>query len=191
MKSAGTITALLVCLWLLPGCRRDMFNQPKANPLRASKFFPDGASARPLPAHVVSRENWQPDDSFATGMIGTNPVAAFPFPITRAVLERGKQRYEIYCVPCHGQAGDGEGAVVRRGFAASPPLTIDRLRNAPPGHFVDVIVRGYGVMYPQAVQVTPADRWAIAAYIRALQLSQHALLAKLPPADAAKLKAIP
>jgi len=194
--SAATHRLVILC-FVLPlaftviGCRRDMFNQPKGNPLRESNFFPDGAASRPLPAHTVSHSDLQPADSFYTGMNGHNPVATFPYPVTRRILERGKQRFEIYCVPCHGESGDGEGMVVQRGLPASPPLDLERLRTAPIGHFVDVIVRGYGIMLPQAAQVAPDDRWAIAAYTRALELSQHAELAELPPDDIAKLRNLP
>lgn len=181
----------LIPLLLALGCRRDMFNQPKANTLRESQFFADGSGARSIPAHTVSQNDLRHADAFYSGLSGTNPLATFPFLITRTVLERGQEQFTIYCVPCHGDTGDGQGMVAHRGMPPSPSLAIERLRTAPGGHFVDVITRGYGVMLPQAAQVTPEDRWAIAAYIRALQLSQHAKAADLPPADLAKLAAIP
>jgi mono/diheme cytochrome c family protein len=194
MKTAGT---WLVLAWSLPvfliglGCRRDMFNQPKSNPLQESAFFPDGAASRPLPPHTVSRDDWDQESSFYTGRQGTNLITTFPFPVTRAVLDRGRERYDIYCAPCHGQTGDGKGIVVLRGLSAPPPLDLDRLRASPAGHFVEVITRGYGVMFPQSSQVAPADRWAIAAYIRALQLSQHGTLPDLSAAEQAKFKPRP
>lgn len=191
VPGAGLLSLGMLVLLVFTGCRRDMFNQPKSNPLRESNFFPDGAASRPIPSHTVARDNLMHEGSFSTGMIGTNFVTTFPYPITRAVLERGKQRYEIDCVPCHGICGDGDGMVVHRGFSAPTSFNIDRLRSAPAGHFVAVIAQGYGVMFPQASQITPEDRWAITAYIRALQFSQHAPLAELSTDDANKLKATP
>jgi cytochrome c553 len=187
----------LVMIFLMPmtiilsGCRRDMFNQPKSNPLRESDFFPDGAASRLIPPHTVARGDLENDDAFFTGMIGTNLVTTFPFPITREVLERGRQRFEINCVPCHGETGEGNGVVVARGFPRPPSYHLDRLRMAPIGHFFDVMTRGYGVMFAQAERVTPEDRWAIAAYIRALQLSENATAADVPASEMAKLQTAP
>jgi len=180
---------LLWHLCLCISCRRDMFVQPKSNPLRENDFFPDNAASRPIPPHTVSQESASYKDSYSTGKKGTNFIADFPFPITRAVLERGKQEFEVYCVPCHGHCGDGDGMVVQRGLPAPASLNIERLRGAPPGYFVAAIANGYGIMFPQASQVTPKDRWAITAYIRALQLSQHVRLKELPADDVAKLNA--
>ena len=131
------------------------------------------------------------NDAFDTGVVGTNPVAEFPYPITRAMLERGKERFEIACIPCHGRTGEGNGVVVQRGFPAPPSYGIQRLREAPVGHFVNVMARGYGAMFPQAERVTPEDRWAIAAYIRALQLSQQAPLSVVPADEKSQLIAMP
>jgi len=169
------------------GCRRDMFIQPKSNPYAASDFFQDGAASRPLPPHTVSQSDPVEPDPFDTGMLGTNLATTFPFPITREILERGRLRFEINCAPCHGLAGDGDGIIVQRGFPPPPSYHIDRLRNAPVGHFVDVMTRGYGVMLPQAERISPADRWAVAAYIRALQLSRHASLGDVPTNEMARL----
>jgi len=169
------------------GCRRDMYNQPKSNPLRESDFFPDGASSRPIPPHTVSRGDAQMDEAFYTGMIGTNLVTTFPFAITRDVMERGRERFEINCVPCHGETGEGNGIVVQRGFPAPPSYHINRLRTAPVGHFFDVMTHGYGVMYSYANRVTPEDRWAIAAYIRALQLSRHIAVTNLPANEQSRI----
>jgi hypothetical protein len=182
---------VIVLLSLLTACRRDMFNQPKSNPLRESNFFPDGAASRPLPPHTVARGDLQEDEAFYTGMSGTNLVVTFPFSVTREMLDRGRQRFEISCVPCHGITGNGDGMLVQRGFPAPPSYHIDRLREAPIGHFFDVMTRGYGVMFSQATRVTPEDRWAIAAYIRALQLSQHAALADVPQNETARLNPVP
>jgi len=192
LRATGRFARSVVGYWLLAiplvaGCRRDMFEQPKSNPLGASHFFADGAASRPLPPHTVARGDLEEDATFYTGMMGTNLVTTLPWPVTREMIERGRERFKINCVPCHGETGDGDGIVVQRGFPAPPSYHIARLRAAPVGHFFDVMTRGYGVMYPFASRVTPADRWAIAAYLRALQLSQHANLAEVPPDETAKL----
>jgi mono/diheme cytochrome c family protein len=145
-------------------------------------------ASRPLIQYTVARGHLDEDDAFYSGKIGTNLVETFPFPITRAVLERGRERFDIYCSPCHGRTGEGNGMIVQRGFPPPPSYHIDRLRQAPVGHFYDVITHGYGIMYSYAARVDPADRWAIAAYIRALQKSQSATLAELPLDDRAKLE---
>lgn len=187
-------TVLLVlsacALLTMTACRQDMFEQPKSSPLGPSDFFADGAAARPIPPHTVARNDLAGDEAFYTGMIGTNLVTTFPFAVTRGVLLRGQQCYEIDCVPCHGETGDGNGIVVERGFPAPPSYNIDRLRDAPAGHFFDVMTRGYGVMYSYAARVQPADRWAITAYIRALQLSQHATRADVPTNELANLMGV-
>jgi mono/diheme cytochrome c family protein len=185
------IVFALAILSAFTGCRRDMFNQPKSNPLRESNFFPDGAASRPIPPHTVARGDLKNGKIFYTGMIGTNLVTAFPLRITREILQRGQQRFEINCVPCHGVTGEGNGIAVQRGFPAPPSYHIERLGTAPVGHFFDVMTRGYGVMFSQAERVTPEDRWAIAAYIRALQLSQNAKLADVPMNEIAKLQTTP
>ena len=191
-KSAiGNRQSAILFLLLLTGCRRDMFDQPKSNPLRESDFFSDGSASRPIPPHTVARGDLRNDDAFYTGMIGTNLVTTFPVPITREILQRGRQRFEIDCVPCHGETGGGNGIVVQRGFPAPPSYHIDRLRDAPIGHFFDVMTRGYGVMFSHASRVTPEDRWAIAAYIRALQLSENAKLTDVPANEIAKLQTPP
>lgn len=172
------------------GCRRDMFSQPYSKPLRKSDFFHDNQMAsRPLEPHTIPRGQLDEDTAFYTGMVGSNLVADFPFPITREILERGRERYEIYCAICHGRTGAGNGMAVQRGFPPPPSYHIDRLRNAPVGHFVDVMTRGYGIMFSYASRVEPRDRWAIAAYIRALQLSRDASLAEVPPAERVRLEA--
>lgn len=194
MKPLAIIIRVFLCLLgfcLFTGCRRDMFNQSKSNPLRESDIFPDNAASRPIPPHTVPRNAKQYKDSFSTGKDGTNFVTAFPFPITRPILEYGKRCYEIDCVPCHGLCGDGDGMVVQRGLSAPASLNVDRLRAAPAGYFVAVIANGYGVMFPQASQVSPKGRWAITAYVRALQLSQHIGLEELSADETAKLNAIP
>jgi mono/diheme cytochrome c family protein len=178
----------LLLLTGLSACRPDMFNQPKSKTLGASDFFPDGAASRPIPPHTVARGQLRTDTVYYTGMVGTNFVETLPMPVTPMLLERGRERFDIYCSVCHGRAGDGNGIVVQRGFPIPPSYHIDRLREAPVGHFYDVITRGYGVMFSYAARVKPDDRWAIAAYIRALQLSEHAQLNDVPAADRAKLE---
>jgi len=166
------------------GCRRDMFQQPYSKPLGRNDFFQDNQMAsRPLVPHTVARGQLDADRVFYTGKVGTNLVEAFPAPITRATLERGRERYEIYCAPCHGRTGEGNGMIVQRGYPPPPSYHIDRLREAPVGHFFDVMTQGYGVMYSYAQRVAPKDRWAIAAYIRVLQQSRHATLADVPAGE--------
>jgi mono/diheme cytochrome c family protein len=171
------------------GCRREMYYQPRGDAMKASDFFADGAASRPIPAHTVSQENFHADVSYDTGMAGTNYLAQIPFPVTRQTLERGRQRFDIYCAVCHGRTGQGRGMVVQRGFPAPPSYDIDRLRAQAPGYFFHVMTQGYGVMYSYANRVSIDDRWAIAAYIRVLQLSHHATLADVPPGERARLEA--
>lgn len=179
----------LALIAVTAGCRRNMFNQPFSKPLRKSDFFHDNQMAsRPLAAYSVARGQLQEDSAFYHGMVGSNLVADFPFPITREVLERGRrERFEIYCAICHAHTGDGNGMAVKRGFPPPPSYHIPRLRDAPVGHFFDVMTRGYGIMYSYASRVEPQDRWAIAAYIRALQLSHDAKLTDVPDQRRAQL----
>jgi cytochrome c553 len=179
-----------IFLVFLTGCRRDMFLQPSEKPLERSDFFRDNDMAsRPLPAHTVARGQLDEDEAFYRGMIGTNLVTQFPMPVTREVLLRGQERFNIYCAPCHGRSGEGNGMIPQRGYPSPPPYHTERLRTVPVGHFFDVITRGYGVMYSYANRVEPADRWAIAAYIRALQLSHDAKISDVPNEDRAQLEA--
>ncbi|MBZ5516979.1 MAG: cytochrome c [Acidobacteriia bacterium] len=161
--------------------------QPRYDPLAPSTFFDDGRSVRPEVPDTVARGHLRIDEGFYTGKVNGVPVDTFLFPITRQVLERGRERFNIYCTPCHDYTGSGHGMIVRRGFPAPPSYHIDRLRQAPVGHFVDVITNGYGAMFSYAARVPPRDRWAIAAYIRALQMSQHATIDEVPPEERAKL----
>jgi cytochrome c553 len=182
----------MLLLWLAlasTGCRRDMFQQPYSKPLEPSDFFQDNHMAsRPLVPHTIARGHLNADEAFYSGKIGTNLVETFPFPITREVLERGHERFDIYCAPCHGRTGEGNGMVVQRGFPPPPSYHIDRLRQAPVGHFFDVITQGYGVMYSYAQRVEPEDRWAIAAYIRVLQKTHDGKLSEVPPAQRTQLQ---
>ncbi|HWC58408.1 MAG TPA: cytochrome c [Verrucomicrobiae bacterium] len=188
-RSAFNVLLCLMLILIATGCRRDMFIQPSEKPLERSDFFRDNQMAsRPLPAHTVARGQLDDDDAFYTGKIGTNLVTEFPLPITRDVLVRGQERFNIYCAPCHGLTGEGNGMIPQRGYPAPPSYHIDRLRSAPVGHFFDVITHGYGVMYSYAARVEPADRWAIAAYIRALQLSHNAHISDVPQGERAQLE---
>jgi len=180
--------AILLALAAGAGCRQDMQVQPKFTALEPSSFFDDGRSARPLPEGAVARGHLDDDAAFYTGKgPDGKPVNVFPFPITLALLERGRQRFDIYCSPCHDRTGSGEGMAVRRGFRKPPSLHTDRLRQIPNGHIFDVITNGFGAMPDYAAQVTAADRWAIVAYERALQLSQNASLNDAPPEARAQL----
>ena len=176
----GIVPVVLVVLGLLAGCRQKMADQPRYEPLVRSTFFEDGRAARPLVEGTVARGELRGDELLYTGKEGGKPVDLFPFPATLAVLTRGQQRYNIFCSPCHDRVGTGQGTIVRRGYRVPPSFHIDRLRQAPAGYFFDVISKGFGVMPDYAQQVQPEDRWAIVAYIRALQLSQHAALADVP-----------
>ena len=164
----------------LTACHRDMYVQPYKRPLQESPVFPDHAASRPLVPNTVSREDPAAVGSAETGFQNGQLVNDLPVPVTTELLVRGQERFGIYCAVCHGDDGYGQGMIVQRGFPAPPSFHTDRLREAPAGHFFDVMTHGYGVMYPYASRVTPEDRWAITAYIRALQLSQHAPVSALP-----------
>ena len=183
MKRARLALALLLtatALSLLAGCRADMQNQPYKRPLAESDFYADKRSARPLVEGTVARSDLRADTYFYTGKIGSEDGNYMPFPVTAEVLQRGQQRFNVYCSPCHGELGDGQGMIVQRGLKRPPSYHNDRLRKAPIGYFVDVMTNGFGVMLDYSQQVPPQDRWAIAAYIRALQLSQGATRADVP-----------
>jgi len=167
------------------GCD-NMKHQANLRPYDPSVHFADGASARPPPAHAVP-SGPRPSEAFLTGRRAGQWIADLPVATTRALLERGRERYNIDCAVCHGEDGYGQGIVIRRGFPAPPSLHDAALRAAPAGRLYEAIVRGYGAMYPAADRVAPADRWAIVAYIQALQLSQHASLADLPAEERALL----
>jgi mono/diheme cytochrome c family protein len=165
-----------------------MVDQPKYKPLAASELFDDRQSARPIVPGTVAVGALRTDTPYFTGKSGGKLVDTLPVAVTKELLARGQQRFNIYCSPCHGQDGYGQGMIVRRGFRAPPSYHIDRLRNAPIGHFFDVMTNGFGVMPSYAVQVPVADRWAIAAYVRTLQFSQFAPVALAPPAVQQKLE---
>ncbi len=180
---------LVVCLLLVAGCGfLDMRDQPRYEPLEASSFFGDGQASRPLVANTVARGQLQADEHFYTGRVGDEFAKTFPFPPSRATLERGRERYDIFCSPCHSRVGDGQGMIVQRGFKAPPSFHTERLRQASPGYLFNVISTGLGAMPSYATQVPPEDRWATVAYIQALQLSQNATLDEAPPAERQRLQ---
>jgi len=170
---------ILMCVNLL-ACQQKMAEQPRYRPLAKSDFFDDQRASRPLVEGTVARGHLQADEYFYTGKTNGQPVDRFPFPITKDMLLRGQERYDIFCSPCHDRVGTGLGMIVRRGYRPPPSFHIDRLRSASVGYFFDVMTHGFGVMPDYAEQVPPADRWAIVAYIRALQLSQSAKFADVP-----------
>ena len=180
-RPSWPLVALLAGVLATAACYQKMAESPRYDPLAPSSFFPDGSSARPLPPDTVARGHLQDDPALFTGKVDGTDVDQFPFPITRDVLLRGQDRFNIYCTPCHGWAGNGDGMVVQRGFSRPPSFHDDRLRQAPVGHFFDVMTNGFGAMPSYAAQLPVRDRWAVAAYLRALQLSQHATLDDVPP----------
>lgn len=191
MNRNAAAIAVVLAACCLSACRQDMHNQPKYRPLRAANFFADGASARPHVEGTVARGTLQEDEAFFTGKVANALVNELPIPVDEAVLNRGQERFDIFCAPCHDRAGSGKGMVVQRGFRAPTSFHIDRLRQAPAGHFFDVMTNGLGAMPDYRGQISPRDRWAIVAYIRALQLSQHAAGGDIPGGDPTKLKPAP
>jgi mono/diheme cytochrome c family protein len=181
------LAPLVLASAALAGCRQDMHNQPKYRGLRPSTFFADGSSARPLVEGTVARGTLQDDEAFFTGKVSNVDVKELPIAVDEALLNRGQERFNIYCTPCHDKTGSGNGMVVQRGYRQPPSFHIDRLRQADAGHFFDVMTNGFGMMPDYKAQVDARDRWAIIAYIRALQLSQHAATADIPGGDPTKL----
>ena len=169
-------------LWLV-GCQQKMADQPRYEPLQKSELFEDQRASRPLVEGAVARGQLNADEEFYTGKVNNEPAKTFPFPVDRELLLRGQERFTIFCSPCHSRLGDGQGMIVRRGYRPPPSFHLERLREAPPGHFFDVITHGFGAMPDYAEQIPPRDRWAIAAYIRALKLSQNAALTDVPETE--------
>jgi mono/diheme cytochrome c family protein len=178
----------VLCLLVVTGCRQQMAETGREKPLDQSLVFEDRRLARPLVQGTVARGQLKADAAFTTGKVGDKLVEQLPVPLSKDLLTRGRERYEIFCTPCHGRVGTGEGAVTQRGLRPPPSYHIQRLQEAPIGHFFDVMTNGFGVMPDYAAQVPVPDRWAIAAYIRALQLSQHAPVGALAPDDRAKVE---
>lgn len=177
--SRFTIIVLACCLGVT-ACRQDMHDQPRYEPLEKAAFFADQRASRPAVEGTVARGQLHLDEHLHTGKINGEPATTFPMPVTKAVLLRGQERFNIFCAPCHSRVGDGKGMIVQRGFRQPQSFHIQRLREAPPGYFFDVITNGFGAMYSYASRVPVEDRWAIVAYIRALQLSQNATLEDVP-----------
>ena len=174
MKISAALHLTAVCALALAGCsdmmlRQDMADQPKNRPLSPSPFFADGRSGRPLIENTVARGAIENDV-----LNVSKEFAGYPLPVDRQLLERGEDRYKIFCTPCHGLQGDGNGMIAMRGMKHPPSYHIDRLRQAPNGYFYDVISNGFGAMYSYSERISPHDRWAIIAYVRALQLSRNA-----------------
>ena len=201
-RRAASAGLALLPLFLLAGCEKgmqNMYQQPRYNTFAPSPLWNDGGAAR-LPVAGTEISARGPFAVSSSGRAGYEVAQQWdrdahsvtnPYPLSMALLERGHERFDIYCAPCHGPLGDGDGYIVRRGFPAPPSFHIERLRNAPDRHFVDVLTYGYGLMYPYADRVSPSDRWAIVTYIRALQLSQHAPANTLADADRARLASAP
>jgi mono/diheme cytochrome c family protein len=182
------VAAALVAALAGAGCRQDMHDQPKFIPLRESGFFADRRSGRPLVEGTVARGKLGEDELLNTGKVNGQPADTFPFPVSAGVLARGRERFDIFCSPCHGRSGSGEGMIVRRGYKRPPSFHIDRLRDMPAGYFFDVIANGFGAMPDYRAQISVRDRWAIVAYVRALQLSGHATIDDVPPSERPKLE---
>jgi hypothetical protein len=180
---------VLLASALAAGCSGQMSDQPRYEPLERSSFFSDGRSARRPVAGTVARGSLREDALLHTGAEGGKTSGRLPFPATRELLERGRERYGIHCAVCHGEAGYGDGMIVRRGFPTPPSFHDARLREAPVGHYFQVATEGFGAMMPYAARVSVRDRWAIAAYIRALQRSQYAALADVEPSERRRLEA--
>ena len=189
MRSKSILAAAALCgAFAFAGCentlRQDMANQPRQNPLSPAEIFPDGRSERPPIENTVARGSLQDD-----ALLVPKDSNVFPVPITAELLERGRERYGIYCTPCHGLQGDGNGMVAMRGMKHPPSYHQDRLRQAPNGYLYDVVTNGFGAMYGYSAQIPPRDRWAIVAYLRALQLSRNAPVGQLPAELREKLMA--
>lgn len=186
-RNARRLAVVAGIAMLLAGCRLDMHVQPKYLPYEETNFFADGRSERqPVPG-TVARGQLRLDELLYSGKENGVVADEFPFPITPADLHRGQEQFNVYCTPCHDYLGYGRGMIVQRGFPQPPSYHIERLRAAPAGHFFEVMTNGFGRMYSYAARVTPEDRWRITAYIRVLQLSQHATLEDVPAKDRGEL----
>ncbi|MBW7881313.1 MAG: cytochrome c [Caldilineaceae bacterium] len=182
IRSRGLVIAgLLLCLGITVSCTLDMRDQPRYDPFEESRFFADRAAARPRIPNTVARGQLNLDGHLYTGRVDGRFAETFPFAVTMEILERGQERYTIFCAPCHGLLGDGEGVITEYGMRMPTSFHDPDLRDEPPGYYFSIITDGTRVMPSYAARVTPADRWAIIAYIRALQLSQNAAVEQVPP----------
>ncbi len=180
-KRAVVLATTLLSVVAFSACRQDMHDQPKYIPLRPSSFFGDGRSERPLIEGTVARGHLDDDNAYYTGRGPDGKfLDEFPFPVTKSVMERGQDRFNVYCAPCHDRLGNGDGKIVRRGYRHPPSYHIDRLLHVPNGYIYDVITNGFGAMPDYAAQIHPTDRWAIVAYVRALQLAQNGKIDDVP-----------
>ncbi len=182
---AGPLAACLVLL--CAGCRDDMYAQPRYEAYEPSTFFADGTSSRPVVPGTVARGQLRADTAYYEGKVDGKDIEEFPFAIDEATLGEGRERFMIFCMPCHGQLGNGRGMVVRRGFSPPPDFHSEYLKKTPVGHIYNVITHGYGAMYSYEARIPVRQRWAIAAYIRALQYSQDASSEDLSPAEQKQL----
>jgi cytochrome c553 len=189
-QSRHVLALALSCLALV-SCRQDMHDAPRYEPLEEAPFFADGRSSRVLVANTVARGQLREDEHLYTGKIGGQLATEFPMPVTNEVMARGQERFNVFCSPCHGRTGEGNGMIVQRGFRQPPSYHEDRLVNAPVGYFFDVMTNGFGAMQDYAAQVPVADRWAIAAYLKALQLSRRATMEDVPAERRAELDRAP
>jgi mono/diheme cytochrome c family protein len=185
----NSLLAIAAGVLIAAGCRQDMHDSPRYEAFEASSSYADNRASRTAPAGTVARGWLRADEALYTGKVNGQPVATFPFAITRENLARGRQRYNIYCTPCHGLVGDGNGMVVQRGLRQAASFHQDRLRQETPGYFYDVITNGFGAMPDYATQIPVQDRWLIVAYVKALQLSQHASVEDVPAERRAELEA--
>jgi len=188
---ATRVAAAAVLALTMSGCRQDMHDAPRYDPLEASTVLAKGASAQPLVEGTVARGHLNDDVLLHTGKVDGKPADLFPFAIARTDLDRGEQRFNIYCAPCHGKTGDGNGMVVQRGYRQAASMHIDRLRTVQAGYIFDVITNGYGAMKDYKGQIPVEDRWRIVAYIRALQMTRTASPADIPAAEMQRMNAPP
>jgi mono/diheme cytochrome c family protein len=189
LRAYGSPLAIVAILAMAgAGCRQDMHDAPRFDPLEATTLFHTNASAQPIVAGTVPRGHLNEDTLLHTGKLDGRDSPVFPFPITRADLDRGEERFNIYCSPCHGRTGDGNGMVVQRGYRQAASYHIDRLRTIPVGYIFDVITNGFGVMPDYRTQIPVEDRWRIVAYVRALQLSRNATPADVPADEMERLR---
>lgn len=191
-KRLQTLLLLAGCLAFAAGCRQGLYDQAKYEPYEASPLFADGASARPLPAHTIPRGHLREDLGFYTGRDEAGQyVPAFPMEVTREVLARGEQRFNIFCSPCHGRTGAGNGMIVQRGYKRPETFLQERVAGMAPGYFVNVMSEGYGLMPRYAGQVPPEDRWAIASWIRVLQAARNVPYETLAEGERGMLERLP
>jgi mono/diheme cytochrome c family protein len=181
------LLSVVVAAAALAGCRQDMHDNPRYEPLEATTFFADGRASRAFAANTVARGTLREDTHLYQGRVDGQLATTFPMAVTAQTMARGQERFNVFCAPCHGRTGTGNGMVVQRGFRAPPSYSEERLRNAPVGYFFDVMTNGFGAMQDYAAQIPVQDRWAITAYIRALQFSQNARLEDVPAARRADL----